>query len=96
MTLFDWRSTAPPVQECHESLHNYFAARVLVGQLLQDRYADQPFLRLADIVLRMRLDDWSFDEEIELTALDLVGGGLHQWIRNILQHQRLESKGHAP
>jgi len=40
------------------------------GAPLQDRPADQPFLRLAHEVLRLRLDERLFNQDNELATAD--------------------------
>src|SRR5262249_26688791 len=57
--------------------------------------ADEPLLRLAHIVLRLRADQRLFDQDADLAPSDLVSSGLHESISHVLEHHRLQSEGRA-
>ena len=94
VALLRWRSTAAAVQQRQEPLR-CFILSALLGQLLQDRSADQPFLRLAHIVFRLRLDDRLFNQHKRALMFDLLGNGLYQPIGHVLEHHGLERERRA-
>jgi hypothetical protein len=65
----------------------------LSSQPRQNGRANEAFLRLADVVLSLRLDDRLFNQDNRLTPFDFLDSGLDQPIGHVFEHHRLQGEG---
>ena len=85
VALLGRRPSAPGGEQRQQPLlpFNFGVLRV---EQPQDRPADQPLLRLAHVVLRLRLDERLFNQKSRLATADLVSNYLDQSIGHVLEH----------
>jgi hypothetical protein len=83
------RGTAQQLDHYSYTLLNRAPTAVDHPEPIQHRLGNQKLLASAHIILRLRLDQSVRCEELELTALNLVGRAICQAVSYISQHRRL-------
>jgi hypothetical protein len=92
VALFGCRAGTPLIKQGKQQRLNV-SFGVLLGQPPQDRRAYQAFLRLANIVSRLRLDERLGMQHHGSSATDLVCNSFDQTICQILEHHGLHGEG---
>jgi hypothetical protein len=82
----------PPTPALQQKEQQLLSATLVVVRLqpLQHRRPDQPLLRLAHVLLSLRLDKRLSDQHERATTFDLLGSGLDHSIGHVLEHHRLQ------